>query len=103
MDQGSERPHIRLRKHEQAVPLLARYVAGNKRAKNRDYAMLLLAHSYEQVGQLERAAEARANADRAREFHAVAGAELAEYLARMKAVEAWRARRGREGTGRAGG
>jgi tetratricopeptide (TPR) repeat protein len=46
-----------LRKHEQAVPLLARFVTGARRAKNRDYAMLLLAHSYEQSGQLDKAAD----------------------------------------------
>ncbi|HZH02720.1 MAG TPA: tetratricopeptide repeat protein [Myxococcaceae bacterium] len=46
-----------LRKHEQAVPLLAKFVQEDRRAKTRDYAMMLLAHSYEQTGQLEKAME----------------------------------------------
>jgi hypothetical protein len=62
-----------------------------------------LATLQEGLGHPERAAEARAKAERAREFHRLAGAELAEYLARIKAVEDRRARRRREGTGRAGG
>jgi hypothetical protein len=43
------------KKHEQAVPLLVRFVEGDKKAKNRDYAMLLLAQSYQEVGQPEKA------------------------------------------------
>lgn len=46
-----------LKKHDQAVPHLARFVSGDRRAKNRDYAMLLLAQSYEQTGQLDKALE----------------------------------------------
>lgn len=46
-----------LKKHEQAVPYLARYVAEERKAKTREYAMLLLAQSYEQTGQLDKAAE----------------------------------------------
>jgi tetratricopeptide (TPR) repeat protein len=45
------------RQHQQAVPLLARFVAEEKRSKVRDHAMLLLAQSYEQTGQLEKALE----------------------------------------------
>jgi hypothetical protein len=40
----------------------------------------------EGLGQPERAAQARAKAERAREFHRLAGAEVAEYLARIKAA-----------------
>jgi uncharacterized lipoprotein YmbA len=51
----------------------------------------------EGLGQLERAAEARAGAERARESHRLAGVELAEYLARIKAIEDSRpSRRGKE-------
>ncbi len=45
------------KRHEEAVPALARFVSEDKKAKSRDYAMLLLAHSYEQTGQLEKSAE----------------------------------------------
>ncbi|HYO57397.1 hypothetical protein [Archangium sp.] len=43
------------KKHEQAVPLLTRFVEGDKRAKNRDYAMLLLAQSLQETNQMEKA------------------------------------------------
>jgi tetratricopeptide (TPR) repeat protein len=43
------------KKHEQAVPLLARFVDGDKKAKTRDYAMLLLAQSYQETNQLDKA------------------------------------------------
>jgi TolA-binding protein len=43
------------KKHDLAVPLLARFVEGDKKAKNRDYAMLLLAQSYQEIGQPEKA------------------------------------------------
>jgi tetratricopeptide (TPR) repeat protein len=46
-----------LRKHEQAVPLLARFVAEDKKSKSRDYAMLLLAQSYQETNQLDKAAQ----------------------------------------------
>lgn len=46
-----------LKKHDQAVPLLARFVNEDRKAKTRDYAMMLLAHSYDQTGQEEKAAE----------------------------------------------
>ncbi|MCP3164037.1 tetratricopeptide repeat protein [Myxococcus qinghaiensis] len=46
-----------LRKHDKAVPLLARFVEGDRSSKTRDYAMLLLAQSYQEVGQMEKALE----------------------------------------------
>ncbi|XSF12547.1 tetratricopeptide repeat protein [Myxococcus faecalis] len=46
-----------LRKHDKAVPLLARFVEGDRTSKTRDYAMLLLAQSYQEVGQMEKALE----------------------------------------------
>jgi TolA-binding protein len=46
-----------LRKHEPAVTMLTRFLDGDKKTKNRDYAMVLLAHSLEQTGQLDKAAE----------------------------------------------
>ena len=45
------------RKHEQAVPLLTRYMEGDRKVKNRDYAMLLLAQSLQETGQLEKAVQ----------------------------------------------
>ncbi|MFP2933380.1 tetratricopeptide repeat protein [Pyxidicoccus sp. 3LG] len=45
------------RKHDKAVPLLARFVEGDRSSKTRDYAMLLLAHSYQEVGQFDKALE----------------------------------------------
>ncbi len=44
-----------MRQHDKAVPLLARFVEGDKASKTRDYAMLPLAQSYQEVGQLEKA------------------------------------------------
>jgi TolA-binding protein len=44
-----------LGKHEQAVPLLARFVDGDKRSKTRDYAMVLLSQSYQETNQVEKA------------------------------------------------
>jgi TolA-binding protein len=49
--------HNQQRQHDKAVPLLSSFVEGDKKSKSRDYAMLLLAQSYEQTGQLEKAAE----------------------------------------------
>lgn len=43
------------RQHERAVPLLARFVEGDRRARMRDYGMLLLAQSYQETNQLEKA------------------------------------------------
>jgi len=45
------------RKHDKAVPLLARFIEGDKASKTRDYAMLLLAQSYQEVGQFDKALE----------------------------------------------
>lgn len=46
-----------LRQHEKAVPLLARFVDGDKKSKTRDYAMLLLAQSYQETGSYDKAAD----------------------------------------------
>ncbi|WP_223646424.1 tol-pal system YbgF family protein [Corallococcus sp. EGB] len=46
-----------LRQHEKAVPLLARFVEGDKKSKTRDYAMLLLAQSYQETGAFDKAAD----------------------------------------------
>lgn len=46
-----------LRKHDQAVPLLQRFVDGDKKSKTRDYAMLLLAQSLQETNQLDKAAD----------------------------------------------
>jgi predicted O-linked N-acetylglucosamine transferase (SPINDLY family) len=62
-----------------------------------------LASLEEGLGHPERAAQARAKAERARELYRLAGVELAQYRARIKAVGDRRARRHRKGTGRAGG
>jgi len=43
-----------LKKHEQAVPLLTRFVEQDKKSKTRDYAMLLLAQSLQETGQLQK-------------------------------------------------
>ncbi|WNG36377.1 hypothetical protein F0U61_23895 [Archangium violaceum] len=43
------------KKHDLAVPQLARFVESDKKAKNRDYAMLLLAQSYQETGELDKA------------------------------------------------
>jgi tetratricopeptide (TPR) repeat protein len=43
------------KKHDQAVPLLARFVEGDRKAKTRDYAMLMLAQSYQEIGELDKA------------------------------------------------
>ncbi|OJT21676.1 hypothetical protein BO221_26860 [Archangium sp. Cb G35] len=45
------------KKHEQAVPQLTRYIESDRRAKNRDYAMLLLAQSLQETNQLEKAVQ----------------------------------------------
>lgn len=46
-----------VKKHADAVPYLEKFVSGDKHAKTREYAMLQLAQSYEQTGQLEKGAE----------------------------------------------
>lgn len=43
------------RKHAQAVPHLKRFVDGDRKSKQRDYAMLLLAQSYQETNQLDQA------------------------------------------------
>ncbi|WP_063934847.1 tetratricopeptide repeat protein [Archangium violaceum] len=45
------------KKHEQAVPQLTRYIESDRKAKNRDYAMLLLAQSLQETNQLEKAVQ----------------------------------------------
>jgi hypothetical protein len=56
-----------------------------------------MAERQERAGYPERAATARALAEWDRELHPVAVAEMAEYLARIKAVEDSRASRRRDG------
>ncbi|MBZ4331596.1 tetratricopeptide repeat protein [Corallococcus sp. AS-1-6] len=46
-----------LRQHDKAVPLLARFVEGDRKSKTRDYAMLLLAQSYQETGAFDKAAD----------------------------------------------
>ncbi|MGQ0507206.1 MAG: tetratricopeptide repeat protein [Myxococcaceae bacterium] len=46
-----------LRKHDLALPLLQRFVTNDRKSKTRDYAMLLLAGSYEASSQPEKAVE----------------------------------------------
>jgi TolA-binding protein len=48
---------IQTRKADEAVPHLQRFVAGDKRAKNRDYAMLMLVQALDASGQRDKAAE----------------------------------------------
>ncbi len=48
---------LQSRKFEESIKPLARYVDGDKRAKNRDFAMLLLVQAYDTVGQKEKALE----------------------------------------------
>ncbi|WP_309897477.1 outer membrane protein assembly factor BamD [Archangium sp.] len=45
------------KKHDKAVPLLARYIESERKAKNRDYAMLLLAQSYQETNQYEKSVQ----------------------------------------------
>lgn len=47
---------VQVRKPDQAIPHLARFVTEDKKSKSRDYAMLMLAQAYEQTGQYEKAA-----------------------------------------------
>lgn len=44
-----------LRQHDKAVQYLSSFVENDKKSRNRDYAMLLLAQSYEQTGALQKA------------------------------------------------
>ncbi len=48
---------IQTRKAEEAVPHLQRFIAGDKRAKNRDYAMLMLVQALDASGQRDKASE----------------------------------------------
>jgi tetratricopeptide (TPR) repeat protein len=48
---------VQQRKNEEAIPHLVRFVEGDKRAKTRDFAMLLLVQAYDAVGQREKAVE----------------------------------------------
>ena len=48
---------FQLHKIEPAMPMLERYVAGDKKLKNRDFAMLMLVQVYDQVGQKDKATE----------------------------------------------
>ncbi len=44
-----------INQHDKAVPMLARFVEGDKKSKVRDYAMVLLAQSYQETNQAEKA------------------------------------------------
>ena len=46
-----------LKKHDLAVPQLARFVENDKHSHSRDYGMLLLAQSYEATGQAQKAVD----------------------------------------------
>jgi tetratricopeptide (TPR) repeat protein len=48
---------VQQRKNEEAIPHLTRYVEGDKRAKTRDFAMLLLVQAYDAIGQRDKAVE----------------------------------------------
>ena len=63
--------------HEKAVPMLVRFVEGDKKSKTRDYAMVLLAQSYQESKQPEKALET------VRE--ALANYPASQYLGAMKA------------------
>ncbi len=54
--------HNQLRQHELAVQHLSNFVNQDRKAKNRDYAMLLLAQSYEQTGAHEKAMQTATDA-----------------------------------------
>jgi len=63
--------------HDKAVPLLVRFVEGDKKSKTRDYALVLLAQSYQEAKQPEKALET------VRE--ALANYPASPYLGAMKA------------------
>lgn len=48
---------IQVRKPEEAIGYLQRYIGGDKRAKNRDYAMLMLVQALDAAGQRDKAAD----------------------------------------------
>lgn len=49
--------YLQVRKFDEAAKHLARYVEGDKKAKGRDFAMLMLMQSYEVLGQRDRSLE----------------------------------------------
>ena len=83
------------RKHEQAAPMLARFVDGDKRSKTRDYAMLLLAQSYQETNQLDKALATTQDA-----LGAYPNSEFAQQL-RNRQSSVRRQRAGNEGGGQA--
>lgn len=46
---------VQSRKNEDAIPHLVRFIEGDKRAKTRDFAMLLLVQAYDSTGQRDKA------------------------------------------------
>jgi TolA-binding protein len=48
---------FQLHKIDQATPMLEKYVAGDKKLKNRDFAMLMLVQCYDAMGQKEKGTE----------------------------------------------
>jgi tetratricopeptide (TPR) repeat protein len=48
---------VQSRKNEDAIPHLVRFIEGDKRAKTRDFAMLLLVQAYDASGQRDKALE----------------------------------------------
>lgn len=48
---------VQQRKNEEAIPHLTRFVQGDKRAKNRDFAMLMLVQALDATGNREKAVE----------------------------------------------
>jgi tetratricopeptide (TPR) repeat protein len=48
--------YVQVHKYDQAAAALGRFINADKKAKSRDYAMLLLTQSYELSGQLDKAA-----------------------------------------------
>jgi TolA-binding protein len=48
---------FQLHKIDQALPLLEKYAGGDKKLKNRDYAMLMLVQVYDQTGQKDKGTE----------------------------------------------
>ena len=49
--------YYQLKKYDQAIAPLNRFTTQDRKSKNRDYALLMLAQSYEQAGQPEKAAQ----------------------------------------------
>jgi TolA-binding protein len=63
--------------HDKATPLLARFVDGDRKSKTRDYAMVLLSHSYQETHQLDKALATIRDA--------IANYPASQYLGAMKA------------------